>query len=138
MRPRLSSKRYVAFSRQAVLVGLLAATLAGGVLVAGDDLLELTARVEAAVRMEPFGGMRCAYREATGRPCIGCGGTTAFVLARSGRIRDALRENPLGVSAVAGLVAIVFSGLASTVSGRVWWTGLGVLCAVLSSALGFL
>lgn len=45
----------------------------------------------------------CEFRQRTGVPCMGCGGTTAFGLAARGRVARAALVNPLG--AYAGLAA---------------------------------
>jgi hypothetical protein len=45
----------------------------------------------------------CAFRQTTGVPCLGCGGTTAFGLVARGHVVAGLTENPLG--GFAGLAA---------------------------------
>jgi hypothetical protein len=59
----------------------------------------------------------CSYRERTGQPCLGCGGTRALELAAHGRLADAWRANPLG--AWAGVVAWLTALLALAAV----WTG---------------
>ena len=50
----------------------------------------------------------CAFRQQTGQPCLGCGGTEAFGEASRGHWTAAAAANPLGA----------FTGLAAWVPGR--------------------
>lgn len=53
-------------------------------------------------------GWICAWRELTGLPCAGCGGTRSFLLLLSGRWLDALQMNP---GAVVGVLVVFLANL---------------------------
>ncbi len=74
-------------------------------------------------RFEPSGQVfypRCAFHEATGWQCPGCGGTRAVHALLHGRWREAWHHNPLAI-----LLIPPFAGLlAREVVGRTttrWW-----------------
>jgi len=67
---------------------------------------------------EQLGLQPCAFHRITGRPCPGCGMTTAFAAMAHGRVLDALKAQPFGaVVFVLVLVAGLVLG-AAAVSGR--------------------
>jgi hypothetical protein len=75
-------------------------------LLAGERLIELPGRFEARVGGHPYGGFQCPSKAGTGRPCVGCGGTTALVLARRGRVLESARANAFGLASAAGLAFV--------------------------------
>ena len=82
-----------------VLAGSAGALWLGG---GGSLRVARAADAWAAGRSSPEGYV-CPFRQSTGHPCLGCGGTEAFELASRGRVREAALANPLG--AFAGLAA---------------------------------
>lgn len=79
----------------------------------------------------------CSYRQRTGVPCLGCGGTRALRLAARGDLRGALRANPLGAWAAVvawltalGAAASVFTGNGTWLRRAAWVTALsaGPVC----------
>jgi hypothetical protein len=63
----------------------------------------------------------CAWYSQTGRPCITCGVTTAFVLVAQGRLPQALATQPFG--AILGLAA----GAMVLLGGYAAWHGLSLV-----------
>ncbi|MBI3926617.1 MAG: DUF2752 domain-containing protein [Armatimonadetes bacterium] len=47
----------------------------------------------------------CSFRNATGKPCLGCGLTHAFIWLSHGRVGDAIAANPLVLLVYPGFVA---------------------------------
>jgi len=96
-------------TRDVRLIGSVLLALSLGLLAGGEPLLD------AAARLSGTEGAVCPYRLATGRPCMGCGGTHAFARAARGEFGEALRLNWLGAGAgvllwaVAGLALLAFS-----------------------------
>jgi hypothetical protein len=105
-------------SRLGRIAGVALASVAGSLLLAGQLLLELPGRIEARLDGRAYNGFRCNYRESTGRPCVGCGGTTAFLLARRGRVDEAWRESAFGLGAAAALFVLTLGGLVTALTGR--------------------
>jgi hypothetical protein len=113
--------------------------LAAFVLLACGGLLWLggAGSLQAAQRIEALAEGRgtpapyvCSFRQKTGLPCLGCGGTSAFENAARGRWTSAAADNPLG--AFAGLAAWSLSlaaGMTVSGAGAGWLrrTGLAVL-----------
>lgn len=60
----------------------------------------------------------CSFRARTGLPCVGCGGTRAFVLGVRGAFPRAVRANPLGAFAAAAAWVLVLGAGVTLVSGR--------------------
>jgi hypothetical protein len=63
----------------------------------------------------------CSFRQRTGVPCMGCGGTTAFGLAARGHAAEALAANPLGAFAGLGAWALALAASLTLVSGAPFW-----------------
>lgn len=105
---------------------ILVVSMAGGVLFAGLAALFV------------FGptGWTCAWREWTGVPCAGCGGTRSLLLALSGEWTGALRMNPGAVLAAVFLLLANLYAVAvlvfrcepwrPRVPGWRWWVGGGI------------
>ncbi len=87
-------------------------------LLAGESVLEFPGRVDAALRGQPYAGLRCSFRERTGRPCVGCGATTAFLLARRGQILDSAKASALGLMSAGGLLLLAVGAATSGISGK--------------------
>lgn len=96
----MASRRLVAWG------GLGVALAAFGLLAEGERVLEMASRVDAALRGRSYRGLRCEYRETTGRPCVGCGGTSALRLARGGRLVESARANAFGFAVAGGLFVL--------------------------------
>lgn len=82
----------------------------------------------------------CSFRQRTGVPCLGCGGTRALRLAAGGDLRGALRTNPLGAWAavVAWLTALggamsVFTGNGTWLRRAAWVTAASAVPAFVST-----
>jgi len=84
--------------------------------------------VSAALAPSPDGlgtheqlGMRpCAFHQLTGRPCPGCGLTTAFALMAHGRVGDAVVVQPFGALLFALAAAVAMGASAMAAAGRSW------------------
>lgn len=74
------------------------------------------------------GAPTCSFRVRTGYPCLGCGGTTALVLAAHGDLRGAVAANPLGAAVGLGAWATVLGAFLTFVTARF---------AFLKAAIGF-
>ena len=61
----------------------------------------------------------CSFRARTGLPCVGCGGTHAFVLGVRGAFPSAVRANALGAFVAAAVWALALGGAVTLVTGRV-------------------
>ena len=72
----------------------------------------------------------CSYRQRTGLPCMGCGGTHAFGRMVSGDVTGAVASNPLGAWAGLAVWLLVPGGAAAAAAGR-----LGPLVATLVGLL---
>jgi len=87
-------------------------------LMVGERVIEAPGRIEAAMMGRPYDGLRCTYRETTGRRCVGCGATTAFLLARRGELLASAKTSMLGLSAAVGLALLAAGASVTGVSGR--------------------
>jgi hypothetical protein len=99
--------------------------LALAVLLASGAALSLAPRAFDVVRFagvwsgDSRGGPDiCAFRARTGLPCVGCGGTHAFVLGGRGRFPSALRANPLGAFVAAAAWVLALGAATTLVTGR--------------------
>jgi hypothetical protein len=82
----------------------------------------------------------CSFRQRTGMPCLGCGGTRALRLASRGDLRGALRANPLGAWAAVvvwltalGAAATVLTGESTWLRRAAWITAVTVVPAVVGT-----
>ena len=90
----------------------------------------------AALSAFGHNGWICAWREFTGLPCAGCGGTRSLLLILSGHWLEAFRLNPGAVLAVGLLVLANLYALGVLVlrrdpgrprgPGWRWWVGGGL------------
>ena len=69
---------------------------------------------------EQLGMQPCAFYKVTGRPCPGCGLTTAFALMAHGRVGDAVVVQPFGALLFALAAAGAMGASAMAVAGRSW------------------
>lgn len=113
------------------LAAFVFAVCGGALWLGGAGSLQAAQRLEAASRGQgapaPY---VCPFRQQTGQPCLGCGGTEAFGDASRGRWTAAAAANPLG--AFTGLAAwALLAASVLTLSGAgaawLWRTGAAVL-----------
>ena len=70
----------------------------------------------------------CSFKQATGRPCPGCGLTRGFCAISHGRFADALHFNPFSFLLYAGTLAVALWPLLSRGSPRLKeWVGRSTL-----------
>lgn len=137
----MSPSRRPSAAPRAALEARLVRWLAAAVLVAstafawgGAPALVLLGRAQNFVLHGRASDPVCSYRQRTGVPCLGCGGTRALSLAARGDLAGALRANPLG--AWAGVVAwlTALAAAASVFTGDIrslrWAAGLAAVTAV--------
>ena len=115
------------------LAAFVLAVCGGALWLGGAGSLQAAQRIEALTQ---GGGAPapyvCPFRQQTGHPCLGCGGTEAFGAASRGRWMAAAAANPLG--AFAGLAAwglAAASLLTLTGAGAGWLRRTGLLVFVL-------
>jgi hypothetical protein len=98
----------------------LALLLACGTLMwLGPRAFELVQVANAWTTGDPGAPVACSFRARTGLPCVGCGGTHAFVLGVRGRFPSALRANPLGAFVAAAAWVLALGAATTLVTGRV-------------------
>lgn len=119
--------------RTRLLAALLLAACAAFALEAAPALVAL-GRLQNLVLHGRASDPVCSFRQRTGRPCLGCGGTRALHLAARGDLRGALRANPLGAWAalVAWLTALGAALTVFTGNGR--WLRRAAWLAALTAA----
>ena len=78
----------------------------------------------------------CPFRQQTGQPCLGCGGTEAFGAASRGRWQAAAAANPLGAfTGLAAWALLAASALTLSGAGAAWLGRTGaVVLALLPAA----
>jgi hypothetical protein len=118
------------------LAAFVLAACGGALWLGGAGSLQAAQRIEAVSlgRVAPARFV-CPFRQQTGQPCLGCGGTEAFGDASRGRWRAAAIASPLG--AFAGLAAwglAAASLLTLTGAGAGWLRRTGALILVLLPA----
>ncbi len=114
------------------LAVLVLAVCAGSLWLGGGGSLRVLRAAEAwsAGQTPPQAPYVCEFRQRTGVPCLGCGGTTAFGLAARGHLAQAAGTNPLGAFAGLAAWALAAAALLTLVSGApllLARTGLAVL-----------
>ena len=60
----------------------------------------------------------CEFLLSTGKPCITCGATTAFVLCAHGRIFEGFKTHPFGAFVFFACIFIAFSCIKALVTGN--------------------
>jgi uncharacterized protein DUF2752 len=115
------------------LAAFVFAVCGGALWLGGAGSLQAAQRIEALSQGRGSSAPYvCAFRQQTGQPCLGCGGTEAFGAASRGRWLAAATANPLG--AFAGLAAwglAAASLLTLTGAGAGWLRRTGLLVLVL-------
>jgi hypothetical protein len=114
--PDLARDASASGAERLAYVALAAAAL--GVLLLAR---ELTADPRGLGTHQQLGLPVCAWYSETGRPCITCGVTTAFVLVAQGRLVDGLVTQPLGAALALGAGATVLA------AGYAAWYGLSLV-----------
>jgi hypothetical protein len=105
--------------------------LAGGALWGGARTFEVV-RVASEWTTGTKVPRVCSFQAQTGYPCMGCGGTRAFVLAARGDLARAARRNPLGAWAAVSAWLLALASCLTLLAGfrrPLVWT----MCAVLVS-----
>lgn len=98
------------------LLGACVLLLSVAALAAGEAALEALGELSSAARTPE--GRVCSYKLATGRPCLGCGGTRAFASVARGDLGRAANLNPLGAWAGFALWLLAFGAAATVLTGR--------------------
>ena len=118
------------------LAAFVLAVCGGALWLGGAGSLQAAQRIEAVSRGSGTPArFVCPFRQQTGQPCLGCGGTEAFGQASRGRWTAAAAANPLG--AFAGLAAwgLAAAGLLTlTGAGAGWLRRTGAVILVLLPA----
>lgn len=118
--PRLGSGQAAAWPRSSsserltqvsVALGLWGVVLVSALLVPSADGLGTH---------EQLGMQPCTFYQATGRPCPGCGLTTAFSLMAHGRVIEAAVVQPFGALLFTLAAAGAMGASALAVAGRSW------------------
>ena len=111
------------------LAAFVFAVCGGALWLGGAGSLQAAQRIEALSQGRGSSAPYvCAFRQQTGQPCLGCGGTAAFGEASRGHWTAAAAANPLG--AFTGLAAWVLAGaslLTLTGAGAGWLRRAGAL-----------
>ena len=115
------------------LAAFVFAVCGGALWLGGAGSLQAAQRIEALSQGRgapaPF---VCSFRQRTGQPCLGCGGTEAFGAASRGSWAAAAAANPLG--AFTGLAAWALAAtslLTLTGAGAGWLRRTGALALAL-------
>jgi hypothetical protein len=90
----------------------------GTAVLLGSRVFEIVYAANAWSTGTPGTPVVCSFRARTGLPCVGCGGTRAFMLGARGAFPAALRANPLGAYAAAAAWVLVLGAAGTLVSGR--------------------
>ena len=111
------------------LAAFVFAVCGGALWLGGAGSLQAAQRIEALSQGRgSYAPYVCAFRQQTGQPCLGCGGTAAFGEASRGHWTAAAAANPLG--AFTGLAAWVLAAaslLTLTGAGAGWLRRAGAL-----------